>query len=337
MHDNLIELRHDSVLRGLTEPIQDILSEPGINEIMINGPHDVFIEKNGEIAAYKDDNKYFTENLLLTLATLIATSTRQKVDAKHPLLSASLPEGERVQIVLPPACERGKVVLSIRKPNPIRLTIDDYVSSGAFRQAVKSSESKTSEDLIPLSDAYDTKQWAVFFKLAVKTRQNIVISGSTGSGKTTFTNALIAAIHPEDRIITIEDVREVTVAQANRVHLLVSKGDQGKAKVSVGDLVQACLRLNPKRILLSELRGAEAFDFLNAINTGHNGSITSIHANNALAVYDRLYTMIKQSDQGRDMPKPEIVDYCRSVVDVIAHFDQIKGQRVLTEVHYEKK
>ena len=178
-----------------------------------------------------------------------------------------------------------------------------------------------------------------FIQLAVKARKNIIVSGETGSGKTTFNNALIQCIPDHQRIITIENVREVVIPQPNHVALLFSEGQQGKADVDVHKLVKTCLRLNPTRILLSELLGEEAYDFLNAINTGHNGAMTSIHANSAMDVYERLVTMIKKSSAGSDMKRDEIINMCRSIIDVVIHYEkcELTGKRFLSEIHYERR
>ena len=330
-------IHHDVMLRRFTGLLTELLSEDGVNEVMINRPHDVFVEKNGVISRFEDKTKHFTYDNLLRTARLIAGSSSQKVDAISPLLSASLPDGERVQVVLPPACKRGSIALSIRKPNPIVFSLEDYWESGAFKNTRRSDEKRQSKNEKLLGQYYQEKDFYSFLKVAVKARKNIIVAGGTSSGKTTLANALIRYISNDDRIITIEDAEEARIMQPNYVNLYFSKGGQGKSRVDVADLVQACLRLNPTRIILSELRGAEAFDFLNAINTGHDGAITSVHSNSAESVYDRLVTMIKQSDQGRDMPKPEIIDYCRSVIDVIVHFEKVDGKRLLSEVHYEQR
>jgi type IV secretion system protein VirB11 len=233
---------------------------------------------------------------------------------------------------MPPACDAGSVAMAIRKPSVLDFSLEDYSKQGAFESVTFEKKSLSEEDrhLIQLK-----KEWKIeeFIRMAVKYRKNIVLSGGTSSGKTTFLNAIVREIPLHERIITIEDVREAKLPHRNKVHLLYSKGGQGKAKVTAQDHLQVCLRMRPDRILPSEIRGAEAFDFLEAINSGHPGSMTSMHANSASEAEKRLVFMCLRANTG--MTKEQLSDYISSVVDVIIQFERRNGKRIVTDIWYE--
>jgi len=314
----------------ITGALRQILDRENVNEVMINSPHNVFIETNGVMDSYDDTTNSFTLRYLQEIASLTANETKQSINKNSPILSATFPSGERIQVIMPPACAPEQFVISIRKPSVHNYTLDDYVNMGFFDSVNKSIIKNGINEHDEKLSFYEGKEdWPNYMREAVAGKKNIIISGGTGSGKTTFTNMLLNLINPEERLISLEDAREVLKGdqylKRNIVNLLTSQAAKGKEPVTFSELIKACLRLRPDRILLSELRGSEAFDFLNAINTGHNGSITSLHANSAKSVYDRLVTMIKMSDAGRGLNKADIYDYCKSSIDIIMQCEKCNG------------
>ncbi|MFM8185650.1 MAG: P-type DNA transfer ATPase VirB11, partial [Alphaproteobacteria bacterium] len=230
------------------------------------------------------------------------------------------------------ACEPGHVVVSIRKPSPLKWSLDDYEKMGMFdATSVGEIEDKNSLILAKLLELNRIKE---FISRAVVYKKNIIISGGTSTGKTTFTNAVIRSIPHEERLITIEDAREIDLnSHPNRVHLLASKGGQGRAKVNTQDLIEACLRLRPERIIVGELRGSEAFGFLRAINTGHPGSISTLHADTPQMAIEQLKLMVMQAGLG--MPPEDILNYIKNVVDIVVQLKRgEKGRRYISEIYY---
>jgi type IV secretion system protein VirB11 len=320
----------DIGLKAYLEPISKLLNEDGVTEVMINRPGEAFVERYGDM--YLQEIPAYSFNYLIQLTNLIASYSNQFVNDSHPLLSAVLPDGERVQVVRPPACEPGIVAMSIRKPSSLQYTLKDYSQQEAFAHTTFYKKEMTDEDLhlLELKKSWNIEE---FIRQAIRYRKNIVLSGGTSSGKTTFLNAMVKEIPLSERIITIEDVRETRLDHRNKVHLLYSKGGQGMANVSAADLLQVCLRMRPDRILPSEIRGAEAFDFLEAVNSGHPGSMTSMHANSALEAEQRLIFMCLRANTG--MTKDQLSDYINSVIDIIIQFERQNGKRVVTDIWYE--
>jgi len=254
------------------------------------------------------------------------------VSEEQPLLSATLPNGYRIQIVMPPACESKSVAMSIRKGSMLNLTIDKYAQMGAFSQTSTAEIKDPNNDA--LNDYLHKNNIKEFLKAAVKFKKNIIISGGTSTGKTTFTNACLLEIPGTERLITCEDAREIQLPNhKNRVHLLASKGGQGLAKVTIQDLIEACLRLRPDRIIVGELRGKEAFSFLRAINTGHPGSISTLHADSPEMALEQLKLMVMQAGLG--MPPEEIKKYIMHVIDVVVQLKRgQKGVRYVSEIYF---
>ena len=310
-------------------PIKQILDRDGVNEASINRPFEVWIEYKGDMI--REELPSFDLQHLKSLSRLIAQSTEQRLSEEEPLLSATLPNGYRVQIVFPPACEQGCVVISIRKPSSLKWNLDDYEKMGMFDAtsvgAVGDKNNLILTKLLKLNRIKDFLHRAILYK------KNIIISGGTSTGKTTFTNAVIRSIPREERLITVEDAREIELSHPNRVHLLASKGGQGRSKVTTQDLIEACLRLRPERIIVGELRGAEAFSFLRAINTGHPGSISTLHADTPLMAIEQLKMMVMQAGLG--MTPTEISSYIKNVIDIVIQLKRgDKGRRYISEVYF---
>ncbi len=313
--------------------LQRFLRNEDITEICINRPGMVFTEGltgwNYEVLP-EIDLKW-----CVRFAKLVANYSRQRVDATTPLLSASLPGGERVQIVLPPATSPGCVAIAIRRPGSRAWSLSELGAKGIFQRARRAERgvSRGETELLRLLAA---GQFEAFLRLAVHSRLNIVVSGPTGSGKTTCTKALIGEIPSDERLITIEDARELVLdGHRNHVRLFYSKDDQGVARVGPRQLIECCLRMKPDRILLAELRGDEAFDYLRCVNCGHPGSITSIHASSAELAFEQLTLLIKQSEAGRDLSRSDIRQLLHQSIDVVVQFDAHRRQRYIREVWYE--
>lgn len=321
-----------TALQTYLAPIHTLFSKDGVTEISINRPGEAWIEVFGDMR--REEVPEFDVNHLKSLARLVAQSTDQHISEEAPLLSASLPGGERIQIVFPPACEVGNVAMSIRKPNVMDVDLDQYEAFGAFQATeVVKTENKADKMLRQLLDEGSVKE---FIKQAIKHKKNIIISGGTSTGKTTFMNAALKEISPSERIITAEDAREIRIEHIpNRVHLLASKGGQGLAKVTTQDLIEACLRLRPDRIIVGELRGAEAFSFLRAVNTGHPGSVSTLHADTPALAMEQLVLMVMQAGLG--ITRDQIKNYIENVINVIIQLKRgERGKRYVSEVYFKE-
>lgn len=319
-------------IESFLQPLYEYFNQDGVNEILINRPKEIWVEKKGEIIRYEVDILDF--DYLRALADLIAENTNQIITDERPLLSATLPNGYRVQIILPPACESGSIGYAIRKPTTIQLSLDDYDKMGLF-DSVKNKVTDNSVEE-KLSEFLKNGNIKEFLRYAIRERRNMIIAGGTSTGKTTFTNAVLKEIDSSERLITIEDAREVVLSnQPNKLHLLASKGGQGKSKVSTQDLIESCLRLRPDRIIVGEIRGAEAFSFLRAINTGHPGSISTVHADSPAMAIEQLTLMTMQAGLG--LPQNEIRSYIKNIIDVIIQLsrDHETGRRYISSVYFK--
>ena len=320
-----------TALETYLAPLQTIFAQDGVNEVCINKPGEAWVEKKGEI--HNELIQSLDLEHLRGLATLIASSTEQKISEENPLLSATLPNGFRVQVIIPPATEPGSIGMAIRKPSTMALDLDAYEKMGAFANtAVEEVEDEDAKIMVQLLKEKHIKD---FLQKGVISKKNIIISGGTSTGKTTFTNAMLRAIPQNERLITCEDAREVQLTEhPNKLHLLASKGGQGRAKVSIQDLIEACLRLRPDRIIVGELRGAEAFSFLRAINTGHPGSISTLHADTPQMALEQLKLMVMQAGLG--IPPEQIMQYITHVIDVVVQLKRGSyGKRYVSEIYFK--
>ena len=312
-------------------PLKEIFNRQGVAEISINQPKEVWVEIKGQMV--KEEIPDLDFSYLKALARLIAQYTSQEVSEENPLLSASLPQGYRVQVVFPPACEPGNVAFSIRKQQIMDLDLNSYEALGAFQETATSA--KEDDNNTELSELLKDGKIKQFIEKSIIYKKNVIVSGGTSTGKTTFLNAALKAIPDDERIITIEDAREVNLDNhPNKLHLLGSKGSQGRAKVDSQMLIESCLRLRPDRIILGEIRGKEAFSFLRAINTGHPGSISSLHADSPKRALEQLVMMVMQAGLG--FSREEILHYIKNVVEVIVQLKRgEKGRRFVSEVYFK--
>src|SRR5271155_4284358 len=319
---------------GLTlRALRPLLANSDVTELCINRPKEAFVETRA--GWHREPLPFADFEWCCRLAKLVANSTRQRIDEESPLLSASLPSGERVQIVMPPATTAGCVAISIRRPADQVWSIEDLGRRGIFRATRQAGRKldDTEQKLLRLLSASDFEE---FMRLAVRCRKNILVSGPTGSGKTTWTKALIREIPSDERLVTIEDAPELVLDRhPNHVRLFYSKDDQGVARVSPKQLLESCLRMKPDRILLAELRAEEAFDYLRNVNSGHPGSITSVHATSAELAFEQLVLLVKQNQGGRDLTRNDIKSLLYLLIDVVIQFGVERHERVIKEIWYD--
>lgn len=322
---------HGAQSTGLLEPFKEWLDDPEVSEILINRPNEVWIEKNGDMLRFDTDIDAYH---LSTLFRLIANENSQLIDQTHPLFSGNLQDGSRVQLVMPPTARHP--TLSIRRKVVKNMNMESYKKTGYFKiaQGYDPSQADNADENKSLIDLYKKNKWQAFILKAIANKKNIIISGGTSSGKTTFLNACLHTIDESERIITLEDAREIDISHPNQVNLIASKGEQGTSQVSMQDLVQCCLRLRPDRIICGEIRGKEILDFLSACSTGHEGSITSIHANNPRVAFMRMTQMYKLNNVP-SMTDDDIMRELNEVIDIILQVKKEGAKRVLKEVYYK--
>jgi type IV secretion system protein VirB11 len=327
------EVLSASALELNLRALRPILSDPEVTEVCINRPREAFVETR---RGWERRPLPFADFAWCRrLAKLIANSTRQRVDEATPLLSAALPTGERAQIVLPPATTAGTVAITLRRPSDTVWSIEELGRRGIFRATRRSTAAldETERELLRL---LETQEYETFMRLAVASHKNILVSGPTGSGKTTWTKALIREIPHQERLVTIEDAQELVLnTHPNHVRLFYSKDDQGLARVTPKQLLESCLRMKPDRILLAELRAEEAFDYLRNVNSGHPGSITSIHAGSCELAFEQLVLLVKQSAGGRELARRDIKSLLYLLIDVVIQFGVERHERFIKEIWYE--
>lgn len=312
-------------LTSYLAPLAAILARSDVTDIYINRPGEVWVETLGGVAECVAAPA-LDGPALDRLARQIAAWSHQGISREHPLLSASLPDGARVQVVAPPAT-RGPLALAIRKHLSSDLTLADYAAQGAFDGVRADADDGVDDQLHALRNTGDI---AGLLALAVRARRNIVVAGGTSTGKTTFLGALLREIPAEERLILIEDAPELHLTHANAVGLLASRSALGEASVTSDDLLNASLRMRPDRIILGELRGNEAYTFLRAVNTGHPGSMTTIHADSPVRAVEQLALLVLQT--GTRLNRNDVLDYVRSIVDVFVQLTRTGGRRHVSAV-----
>src|SRR6478736_1222845 len=320
-------------------PLRAQLDAPGVLEVCVNRPGEMLVETVRGWNVVRSDE--LSLERCLSLATALATFSDQQINQERPLLAATLPTGERIQFAIPPAVMRGTVSITIRKPSEVIRRLDDFEHEGLFERTAIVSRTASSE-LLPfeheLADLRQRRSYAEFLRLAVRQHQTIVVSGKTGSGKTTFMKGLIEEVPRHERLITIQDTAELTLPHhPNVVHLFYSKDAQGTAKVTAKSLLEACLRMKPDRIFLAEVRGDECFHFVRLAASGHPGSITSVHAGSCALAFEQMALMIRESGAGGGLRMNEIKWLLGVVVDVIVQFDRDERGRFVSEIFYEPR
>ncbi|MFL5760762.1 MAG: CpaF family protein [Thermomicrobiales bacterium] len=287
-------------------PIEPLLKDDSVTEVMINGPKQVYVERAGRLelsdVAFQDDDH------VMRVIDRIVSPLGRRIDESSPTVDARLPDGSRVNAIIPPIALNGPTV-TIRKFSKDPFTVDDLIRFGTF-----------------------TAEMATFMKACVEARLNIIVSGGTGSGKTTFLNVLSSFIPADERIVTIENAAELQLRQEHVVRLESRPANiEGKGEITIRDLVINALRMRPERIVVGECRGGEALDMLQAMNTGHDGSMTTAHANTPRDALSRLETMVLMA--GMDLPVRAIREQVASAVDLIIQQERLKdGTRKITGI-----
>jgi len=313
-------------LRACLAPFDEALSRPDVTDIYVNRPGEMWIETLGG-AVERHDAPQLDGSTLDRLARQIAALTHQGISREHPLLGGKLPDGSRIQIAAPPAT-RGPLALAIRRQVAASLTLQDYAAGDHFADT-RSNPARAGVDG-ELRALINRRAFADALALAVRSRRNIVVAGGTSTGKTTFLNALLREIPRDERLILIEDTPELIVDHDNAVGLVSVRGELGEAKVSANDLVSASLRMRPDRIILGELRGPEAFAFLRAINSGHPGSMTTIHAGSPSAAVEQLVMLVLQA--GTRLGRDDIRHYVGQSIDLFVQLSRSGGRRSVEAV-----
>lgn len=296
-------------------PFRPFLEDGDASEIMVNRPGEVWVERSGQ-GMQCHAVPLIDDHLLRRLAEQVARLSNQGVNRNQPLLSGRLPDGARVQFVGPSAT-RGHWAMAIRRHRLVDVGLDSYVP-------LRGGDDAIAMDADPMADP------VAYLRAAIRARRTILISGGTSTGKTTFLNALLREMPAADRLVLVEDTPEIRLAAANAVGLVAVKGEMGEARVTANDLLQASLRLRPDRIILGELRGEEAVSFLRAVNTGHPGSVSTIHANSPEGALEQLALMVMQT--GFNLSFHDTIAYARRVVDVIVQLDRQEGQRGIRSI-----
>lgn len=317
-------------LNSYLAPFGEWLAADDVTEILVNRPNEVWVERLGVAQIERFNAPQINRQLLERLAHQIARTNHQGVSRENPLLAAILPGGARVQMVLPPAT-RGEPALAIRKHRLHDMTLENYLEQSDFSSF--NDESRSEADLRALLRRYVQQNDIIgFFREAIASRKTILISGGTSSGKTTLLNALLKEIPKNERIIVIEDTPEIQLGSDNALGLVAVAGDQGEARVTIDDLMRASLRMRPDRLIVGELRGRETVTFLRAINTGHPGSISTVHANSPNGALEQIAFMCMQAGLG--LGRQETIEYARSMIDIIVQLDRKSGQRRISSVEF---
>lgn len=288
-----------SSIRGLGI-LDEILADDSITEVMINGPDHIFVEHAGRL--YRLNKKFDNERQLEDIIQKIVGKAGKEVNQANPIVDTRLPDGSRVNVVLPPVSLSGPIV-TIRKFSKTPMTVEMLLKYGSL-----------------------TREAAAFLEKLVRAKYNIFISGGTGSGKTTFLNALSNFIPRDERIITIEDSAELQIKNIENLVSLETRNanTSGRGEISIRDLIRSVLRMRPERIVVGEVRGAEALDMLQAMNTGHDGSLSTGHANSTRDMLSRLETMVLQGNDG--LPLPAIRQQISSALDIIIHLSRLRDK-----------
>jgi len=314
----------DLYLESFLTPFRVWLNDPEAVEIMINRPGEAWVEKVGASAPHCEAAPHITYELLQRLSEQIARINHQAINRFHPLMSASLPGGERVQIVAPPTSGRDWA-LAIRRHQITEARVADFLPRPGAEAAGPADDPD-----VRFHEWRAAGDHEALLRHAVLDRQNTLLSRGTSPGKTTLLNACPRFIPKTDRIITIEDARELSIPQPNHLSLIAVKGELGEARVNVADLLQAALRMRPDRIILGEIRGTEALAFLRAINTGHPGSISTLHANSPKLALEQLALMVLEA--GFPLSREATLDYLTTAIDLIVQLGRTPQGRVITDI-----
>ncbi|KHK90626.1 P-type DNA transfer ATPase VirB11 [Novosphingobium malaysiense] len=316
------EVQRSVYLDAYLAPLRPWLDRETVTEILVNRPGEVWVEDAAHPGMQRIALPEMDNRLLQRLAEQVARISHQGINREHPLLSATLPaygagqSGARIQLVGPPAT-RANWAMAIRRHRLLELPLDAYDRGPITPPREEPAPDAMAEPIAFLRDA-------------IRRRRTILISGGTSTGKTTFLNAMLSEIPEQERVVLVEDTAELRLPGANGVGLIAVKGELGEAKVSANDLLQAALRLRPDRIVLGELRGNETVSFLRAINTGHPGSFSTVHANTPRGALEQIGLMAMQTGIG--LTRAETLEYAASVIDIVVQLDRQDGKRGISQI-----
>jgi len=328
-----------ALLHDILGPIRPILARDDVTDLCINGPGLLFVESARGWERIPADN--ITGSWLNGFAKAVASWMSATVGERSPILSGHLPTGERVQIVLPPAAEAPSV--TIRRPSTVTFSLEQLAEKGAFALLEPDGEGNravgkgtgansghgSNHRAAVRTRAEGQADIPAILREIVAHRLNVIVSGATGSGKTTLSKAMIAEIPLDERLIAIEDAKELVFPHPNTCRLFFSRDGAGVSPVTVKDLLVSCLRMKPDRIMLAELRDDEAYYYLRNVNSGHPGSITTIHANSAAAAIEQLMLMVRQSSAGAGLSREDIRGLVFTLVDVIVQMERKRVTEIL--------
>ena len=289
-------------------PLNELLNDPNISEIMVNGPNEVYVEIDGKLI--KDETvSFINDEHILRIIQKMVQPLGKTIDSVSPMVDSRLADGSRINAIIPPLSVNGPI-LTIRKFKKNLSSVDDLLRNGTL-----------------------TRDMAVFLECCVKAKMNIIVCGGTGSGKTTILNILSSFIGDSERVITIEDAAELRLSQSHVIPLETrSTNYDTKGEITMRDLVRNSLRMRPDRIIIGEVRGAEAFDMLQAMNTGHEGSLTTLHANGAIDALNRLETMVLMGNM--EIPVLAIRDYIKNAINIVVTVERLSdGKRKITGIN----
>lgn len=289
-------------------PLNELLNDPNISEIMVNGPDEVYVEIDGKLIRDETVSFINSEHILRIIQKMVQPLGKT-IDSVNPMVDSRLSDGSRINAIIPPLSVNGPI-LTIRKFKRTLNSIEDLLRNGTL-----------------------TRDMAVFLECCVKAKMNIIVCGGTGSGKTTILNILSSFISDNERLITIEDAAELRLSQSHVIPLETRTTNyDAKGEITMRDLVRNSLRMRPDRIIIGEVRGAEAFDMLQAMNTGHEGSLTTLHANGAIDALNRLETMVLMGNM--EIPVLAIRDYIKNAIDIVINVERLSdGRRKITSIN----
>lgn len=323
-------LEYQYAVLGIGDHIQSL----DVTEICINRPGELYLETREGWRRDEVPSLTFERARQFCTSIVNESNTGQRITDADPMVSLTFPTGQRAQFVIPPACDAGRVSITIRLPSRAGRSLDDYEREGFFAQIPEQAGGIGEQDL-DLLELRRARDYAQFFRKAVQYRKNIVVAGATGSGKTTFMKSLVDHIPDQERLVTIEDARELFLRQPNVVHLLYSKGGQSTGNVTAKSCMEACLRMKPDRIILAELRGDESFYFIRNCASGHPGSITSCHAGSTAQTWDQLALMVKASSEGAGLEFDVIKRLLRMTIEIVVHIKAHAGRRYITGIDFD--
>jgi len=332
-----IGIKHTRALELLLRKhFSSILEKKGVTDICYNGKDTIF---------YMDGTGYWKEEATdlrfddaLAIAEASATARKKQIKELSPIMSADLPNGERVQFNIPPSVDNGICIISIRIPSKREFTMEDYKSQGMF-DVIEKEKNPTSDTDLELIELYKNAKYDMFLKKAVEYRKTVIFAGKTGSGKTTFAKTFVNYIPENERLISIEDTKEMVFTKhTNSVNLYYSDTAKKDDALTSSTLLRSCLRLVPDRILLTEVRDAAAFDFIDALKNGHPGSITTMHATDTKSAFSRLVTMYKMNEKSAGMPYEAVLDEIHDLVDIVVclHKDVNSSKRYISDIYFKE-